>query len=504
MQRMRSLLLAVAVVAGCTPAAPPAPAPAPSSGVRFLLVNDVYVPDTLRDGSGGVARVAWVRDSLERTGPVVFVLAGDVLSPSLLSKWYAGRQMVDVFNAAALDYATFGNHEFELDRDTLIARIAQSRFRWISANCTLANGSAFPGVTPWDTLTVNGVRVGVFGTTLVGSYRSYVRCADPDSAAERAIAELADAGARLIVGLTHQTVSADSALLARAPRLDVVLGGHEHEAHRVMVGQRFVLKADANARSAQVVTLTPSDDEWRTDARLLEMTDRVPMEPNAARVARAWSDTLVRRLGRSRVIATAAQPIDARDAISRARESALGDLVTDAIRLGTGADVGLLNAGTMRLDDVIEAGPITSYQLESIFLFADETRIVTFPLTGTRLREVLENGVSERNLGRGGFLQVSGVHFTYDPSRPTGDRIVGPLRRPDGREILPDETLRVSFGVYPSCEGGDSYRIPEAASACASWRTAPRAVDLLIAHLAERLGGRVDVPSGGRIRAITR
>jgi 2',3'-cyclic-nucleotide 2'-phosphodiesterase (5'-nucleotidase family) len=494
------LLVATLLALACRPSAAPPGAPAPDRApLRFLLVNDVYVPDTLRDGSGGVARVAWLRDSLERTGSVVFVLAGDVLSPSLLSKWYAGRQMVDVFNAASLDYATFGNHEFELDRDTLITRIAQSRFRWLSANCTLADGAPFPGVASWDTLRMNGVRVGIFGTTLQGSYRSYVRCTDPDSATARAIDELERAGAEVIVGLTHQNVSADSALLAREPRIDLILGGHEHDRHLLSVGGRLVAKADANARSAQLVTLTPDGNDWRPQPRLFEMTRTGAMDAAAARTARAWSDTLVRRLGPPRVIATTSQPIDARDVLSRSEETLLGNLVTDALRLGTGADVALLNAGTMRLDDVIDAGPVTSYQLESIFLFADETRIVTFRLTGARLRELLEHGVSERNHGRGGFLQVSGVRFTYSLARPSGSRLVGDLRRPDGRAIAATDTLGVSFGVYPSCEGGDGYQIPEAAAACAGWRTAPRAVDLLISHLETRLNGRVEVPEGRRI-----
>ena len=61
--------------------------PAPLNPVRFLLVNDVYVADTMADGTGGIARVATVRHRLADTGPVLFVLAGDVLSPSLLSKF---------------------------------------------------------------------------------------------------------------------------------------------------------------------------------------------------------------------------------------------------------------------------------------------------------------------------------------------------------------------------------------------------------------------------------
>ena len=107
-------------------------------------INDVYVADTLSDGQGGLARVATVRNRLADQGPVLFVLAGDLLSPSLLSKYYGGRQMVEALNAAKLDYATFGNHEFELELDTLVARIEASTFNWLSSNCTLAGRRAVP------------------------------------------------------------------------------------------------------------------------------------------------------------------------------------------------------------------------------------------------------------------------------------------------------------------------------------------------------------------------
>jgi len=33
---------------------------------------------------------------------------------------------------------------------------------------------------------------------------------------------------------------------------------------------------------------------------------------------------------------------------------------------------------------------------------------------------VLEHGVADGSLGKGGFLQVSGVTYTYDPAAPTG------------------------------------------------------------------------------------
>src|SRR5215213_9544356 len=172
--RLAGILLATAL-SGCTRAPAPATSPTtattePPSGppLRFLLINDVYFGDTLRNGTGGLARVAYLRDSLAKSGPITFVLAGDFFSPSLLSKWYRGEQMRQMLNAAGLDLVTFGNHEFELDRDTLVARIAGSRFKWTSANCMEASGQPFPGVSKWDTSTVNGVKVGVFSVTLVG------------------------------------------------------------------------------------------------------------------------------------------------------------------------------------------------------------------------------------------------------------------------------------------------------------------------------------------------
>ena len=480
--------------------------PAPTNAVRFLLVNDVYVTDTLADGTGGLARVATLRDRIAATGPTLFVLAGDVLSPSLLSKYYSGRQMVEAFNAAKLDYATLGNHEFELDRDTLVARIAASKFKWLSANCTEASGAAFPGVRAWDTVTVQTRKVGLFGLTLQGDYRRYVRCADPDSAARRAVDTLTALGVELVVGLTHQSVEADAALLQRDPRIHLILGGHEHDAHTVKADDRYLLKADANSRSAQFATLwaekAPRDDKptWRQAVTLVPIDDGLQPDTAVQRVVDRWRDSLRARLGAERVVGSTTIPIDARDALSRNGESLLGDLITDAMRTGTGTDVALINAGTLRLDDVIEPGPISNWDLESIFLFADEARVVTFALTGARLREVLEHGVAPGQLGKGGFLQVSGVRFTYDPAQPAGRRIVGDLRRAGGGAIRPTDTVRVAMPVYPACEGGDRYSIPEAAEPCRAAAQGPRSADLLIRHLEGPLEGTLRAaPEGERI-----
>lgn len=475
------------------------PAPPPTNPMRFLLVNDVYVLDTLADGTGGLARAAAIRSRIASEGPTLFVLAGDVLSPSLLSKYYSGRQMVEAFNAAGLDYATFGNHEFELARDTLVARIGESRFKWLSANCTEASGAPFPRVTPWDTVRMHGRLVGIFGLTMEGRYRSYVRCTNPDSAAASAIDALDRLGANFIIGLTHQSIGADRALLRREPELNLILGGHEHHAISEASDARHVLKADANARSMQFVTVWGAEGAWRQAVNLIRVDAATRPDTAVLRITAAWRDSLRSRLGPETVIGQALEPIDARDAVSRQGESGIGRLVTDAMRAGTGADVALLNSGTLRLDDVVPAGPLSNYTIESLFLFADEARVMTFPLTGRRLREVLEHGVTNASLGAGPFLQVSGISFTYDPSRPDGSRIVGDIQRTGSGPIRPDETVRVAFGVYPACEGGDGYVIPEAAEACRNRAAAPRAADLVLQHVRGALSGRVAAPPPGRI-----
>lgn len=290
--------LALVAAAACVGALPPAPAP--TNPVRFVSINDLYVADTLPDGTGGLARVAAIRDRIALEGPTLFVLAGDVLSPSTLSRRYYGKNMVDVLNAARLDYATFGEQDFEHPRDSLLARIGESRFKWLSVNCTDAAGAPLAGTVQWDTVRLANRKVGLFGLTLAGTYGEggYARCSEPEAAAKRAVDTLAAQGAELIVGVTHQPLEADRRLLNRESRIDLILGGHEHEAQSLSVSGRHVLKADANARSAQFATIWGAKGQWRQAVTLLPVHSALPTDSATAAVVAAWQDTLRAVTGR--------------------------------------------------------------------------------------------------------------------------------------------------------------------------------------------------------------
>lgn len=500
----RSAVLLPFILAGCATAAR---APAPEGPIQFLLINDVYVGDTARDGSGGLARVATLKRELARNGPVALFLAGDFISPSLLSKWYRGRQMIEFLNVAGVDYATPGNHEFDFGRE-ILARIQESRFKWISTNCFESTRSSIPNRLRWDTVTIQRTRFGIFGLTVSGSYSPIVPCIDQDSAARIAVRELRQAGAGVIIGLTHLTRAEDSTILANEPAIDFILGGHEHSFQEVTLGNRSVLKADQNARSAQLLTFSRVNGRLTATHRLVQMDRTIPLDVNTQNVVGAWNDTLRRRLGSERVIGHARDSLDARNLSVRRGETNFGNMVTDALRFGTNADVGLLPGGTMRLDEFFAPGPVTNWKIESVFLFASETRIVLFNLTGKRLREIVEHSLSHGAptgmvVGWGGWLQLSGIRYKWMPRNPVGSRIVGEIQREgDGRPIGSTEMVSVAMSDYQVCQAGDGFVIPEAGEACIHRESAPRAVDLIIGYIGSQPGRMVPNPTLGRITQV--
>jgi 2',3'-cyclic-nucleotide 2'-phosphodiesterase (5'-nucleotidase family) len=295
--------------------------------------------------------------------------------------------------------------------------------------------------------------------------------------------------------------------MANEPRLDAILGGHEHDGRRIVFGNRLLIKAHSNARTAALVTFERAGTSWRIRDTLIEIAPGMREDAPTKSVVEKWADSLVRRIGPEQVIGVSAEPINAVDSTSRRGESRFGNMIADGMRRGTTADVAMINSGALRFDDVIPPGPITTHTIEAIFLFADETRAVTFPLTGARLRELLEHGVGRGRLGSGPYPQVSGVRFSFDARRESGSRIVGDLTRDNGTVIRPTDTLRVTFVVYPTCRGGDGYQIPEAAAVCAEVErnpaSAPRTVDLVMDHL-RAMNGNIVQPPLGRVLRVDR
>jgi len=145
------------------PSSPRAAAP-----LTILQINDVYSTVPV-DGAGGLARVATVKQRLAAAGRTPFmILAGDFLSPSVASSVFKGEQMVAALNAAGLDLATLGNHEFDFGVDVLLARMAQSRFQYVVSNIVdTTTGRPIGGAAPYLIRDFGPLKVGFIGLRTV-------------------------------------------------------------------------------------------------------------------------------------------------------------------------------------------------------------------------------------------------------------------------------------------------------------------------------------------------
>jgi 5'-nucleotidase len=238
------LLATIPAVAGGQKAAKPA------RSVTFLHFNDIYEITPLAGGTrGGLARLATIRASLARRIPgLVTDLAGDFLSPSALGQArvggvrLAGRQMVSVLNALGLQWATFGNHEFDLRQEEFLARLDESRFGYVVSNVTDSVGQLFPHTQRHAILRVKSpggvVRIGLIGVVNNSTSPSWAKFGSPLDAARREVAVIKDS-VDAIVALTHLSLADDQLLVESVPEIVLALGGHEHENYEIRRGPRF-------------------------------------------------------------------------------------------------------------------------------------------------------------------------------------------------------------------------------------------------------------------------
>lgn len=408
----------------------PSRGPAQGGGPRtvtLLHLNDLYEITPISAGQiGGLARVATLRSQLRRLAPgLVTTLGGDFLSPSALGlaevdgKRLAGRQMVAVLNSVGVDWATLGNHEFDLREAEFRARLGEARFHLVVSNVTDSAGALFPNTLRHKVLRVRTpsgvVRIGLIGLILNDNNPAWARFEDPVAAARREVAALADSGVDAIIALNHQTLAADQFLAEQLPELALILGGHEHENYLVRRGPHFtpIVKADANVRSVAVVTLTVPRRGARpiVGVRLVPVDSSLREDPVVAREVAGWvrlGDSAYQAAGLNprATVTTLTEALDGREATVRVRHGRLSTLIAEALRSEVpGAEVGLMNGGSIRIDDVLLPGPISQYDVIRILPFGG--RVSGTSMTGALLQQVLQQG--EANRGSGGYLHAAGV-----------------------------------------------------------------------------------------------
>ena len=489
-------LLVLLGVAGCA-SSPPAGAPAAERSITILTMNDVYRIEGLDDGKvGGLARLRTLRAELEASAPgrVLLLHGGDVIFPSLLSREYQGKQMIDVMNLLDGDatpgridermLVVFGNHEFDSESCAtpphLQARVAESDFLWLSSNVAPSRcPDGRPRVTGVNVLharilDVGGIRVGLFGLTIPIPLKD-VAFLDPLATATALTADLRRRGAEVVIAVTHLPKEEDERIYAalRERGLDLIVGGHEHE-HMALPpgGTPRIFKADADAATAWVITLRlGSDGGVRVEPSLRKMDDAIRPDPAVAGRVAQWLERhaaeFCAKQGKpasclAEPLATTRTPLIAEEEKVRGAETSLGNWVTDLMRAAftaCGADAAIINAGSLRLNHDLPRGTtITRRHVEELMQFP--TPLYLVELGGAQLQRAMENAISQPGAGR--WLQVSGLAFVHERSA-TPPRVSKLFVSPSGGRPAvdlmqhPEQRVRVVVNEYITRELAEGF-----------------------------------------------
>jgi 2',3'-cyclic-nucleotide 2'-phosphodiesterase (5'-nucleotidase family) len=425
-----------------------------------------------------------------------------------ISNLSAGRTTIAVFDSLGYDAAAVGNHEFDWGIDTLVARARQARFPFLGANIYVKGTDRHPAwLRPSVVLERGGVRVGVVGVTTrstpVTTTPSNVAGLDFRSLAaaiDRYVPRLRARGADFVVVLLHAGGYCDhdgtdchgealDALAATRSGWDYAITGHTHTFIRTRVRGRPVVQAYANGTAYARERLTRGATDSAA-APLPSVTTAWPgdvgPDPAIARLVEGFRSRLASRVERRVAVLSSPLPKPA-----RGTESALGDLIADAQRAATGADVAIVNDGGIRRS--LPAGPVTYGALFELQPFANA--LVRLRITGRVLRRALEHALEED----GPHAHVSGLEVCYDPRAPAGRRIRS-LRRTDGAAVRPDSTYAVTVNEFMAAGGSGFWMLRVARGAT---RTGPADLEALVGYLAG-LPQPVRPPATGRWRAVGR
>ncbi|RPI78777.1 MAG: bifunctional metallophosphatase/5'-nucleotidase [Desulfobacteraceae bacterium] len=355
---------------------------------------------------GGMARrvtlIKQIRNELQSKGAKVWLIdAGDFSDGTSFSTEFHGEADIAAMNAAGYDFAVFGNHDFNHTLAHTLKLIDQARYPILCSNVTFAVDKK-PLTPLYRIESVGSVRVGIFGLVAkeTASYRAMregLGVAGVITTA-RAIVKKLRSKADIIVLISHCGKETDEKIAQTASGIDVIIGGHSHS--RLPFGE-FIRQPDALQSERMNGTVIVQAHQWGGElgqcdlvfekdtsgawrlkqykARLLPITTAIRPDEKTAEQIKQYADRLPARY--SEVIGNAAA-----DFSRRCSDAAESNLVTDAVRETFGTEIELENLGGVRAP--LLKGKITRGDLVRLDPF--DNTVVTFKITGKKLREILK------------------------------------------------------------------------------------------------------------------
>ncbi|MGD0677820.1 MAG: bifunctional metallophosphatase/5'-nucleotidase [Polyangiaceae bacterium] len=448
--------------------------------------------------TGGAAYLGAHLRRLRAESPnTVFVSAGDLTGASpLISNLFGDEPVVLVMNRLGLDFEGVGNHDFDRGWHELLRLQKGACAR---AEC---DGGAFPGASfaylaanvietatrepifpPFAIRDLGGARVAFIGETLRQTPQitsaSAVRglsFEDEADAANALVPTLLGQGVSAIVLLLHQGgvqspggtydscqgLSGDVLPILKKldPAIHIVVSAHAHQAYDCDVDGRVVTSAGSYGRIITTIDLTIDAGAHRivaVRAKNVPVTHDVVPDPQVAAIVAEYAE-------KARGIATRVVGYLRHDLVGSARmagrascETPLGDVIADAMREATGADLALMNPGGIRSDLVAKRPGRPDFAVTYADAFEVQpfgNRLVVMTLTGADLRSLLEAQFTGRPEPR--ILQVSnGFSYRYAYDRAGRSAVLSDLRL-KGQLVLPTSRLRVAVPSFLAA-GGDGF-----------------------------------------------
>jgi 5'-nucleotidase len=393
---------------------------------------------------------------------------------------------------------TLGNHEFDEGSAELLRLISGgnhangpflesawsgARFPYVSAN-VLDTKTGKPLLPPYTIKYASGVRIGIIGavlketpTIVTPSGVAGLQFIDEADAINASVDKLRREGVRTIVVTIHQGIRQTSyegptdhtitqlsgPIVDIVKRLhdevDVVVSGHAHGFTNALIangnGKQMLVTQAFSASTAYgdidlSINRKSGDVVEKSAAIVTTWADEGPGLTPDTKVAAlvAAADERVAPLV-NRLIGTGQATLTRTE--NAAGESALGNLIADAQRVVTNAQFSFMNPGGIRAD--LEAGEVTWGDLFAIQPFGND--LVSMDLTGEQIDLLLEQQWLNQTSPR--MLKTSGLTYTWDASRPVGDRVVAILDA-QGNPLDPTASYRVTVNSFMA-SGGDNFLV---------------------------------------------
>jgi 5'-nucleotidase / UDP-sugar diphosphatase len=425
--------------------------------VRILHVNDFhgfaesYTPHGSTDPLGGVSWLAAKVATLRAEKPTLLLAAGDMIQGNNWANLSRGESVIELMNLMGFDAMTVGNHEFDFGQEVLKKRVAEAQFPVLGANV-----EGIDSLRPYVIKEVGGVRIAIVGVVTEDAPvfthpRNVVglQFRPPAEVLARYVPELRKQ-ADVVIVLSHIGYSVDRQLAEQVQGIDIIIGGHSHTRleQPSRIGATVIAQAWEHGKALGVIDITVDNGIiTAVDGRLEEIRpDRGEPDPTVQsqveKYRRQVDTVLAGRVGEAEVA------LDGENV--RKRETNLGDLVADIMRLVSGADAAVINGGGIRAS--IAKGPLLVKDIYTALPF--DNYIVAIRLTGRQIWQALDHGVAQVENGAGAFPQVSGVTFAYDPNAPAGSRVrevhIG------GQPLDPDREYAVATNDFLAA-GGDGF-----------------------------------------------